>query len=429
MSVDDAAHSEPCDQIPIITPVSSPGRQMRPPKKGKEAVLSKADHSSSLALLSLACGAFAIGVTEFTPMGLLPVLAEGVHVSVPKAGSLISAYAFGVMGGAPFVTLLLARYPRKYALIGLMVLYAVGNLTSAASADYTQLLLSRVLTSMAHGAFFGLGAVEAASLVAPNRRASALASMFMGLTVANIFGVPAATWLGDTLGWRSAFAVISVLGVVAAAALSVALPLAEAGPRPDAAAELKAILRPNVLMALGVTVIGAGAMFELYTYIVPMLEHITKAGPALTTAALMLIGVGFSIGNAIGGRAADRSLAGTLLVFFPILGLIMLAFPFAAQTPAGALVGVLLWGAASFSLMPALQMRTMQAAHDAPGLASSVNIGAFNLGNALGAALGGAVLSFGFGYPMVSAAGLGICLLGVVLVLLSRTGRLSPQAE
>lgn len=399
------------------------------PEHGKEIILSRAEYSSRFALLALACGAFAIGVTEFTPMGLLPVLAQGVHVSVPKAGGLISAYAFGVMGGAPVITLLLARYPRKYALIGLMLLYTLGNLTSAASNDYPQLLLSRLLTSLAHGAFFGLGAVEAASLVAPNRRASAVASMFMGLTVANIFGVPAATWLGDTLGWRSAFACISALGVVAVTALSFALPLAEAGPRPDAAAELKAILRPSVLMALGVTVIGAGAMFELYTYIVPMLEHITKAGATLTTVALMLIGVGFSIGNAIGGRAADRSTAGTLLVFFPILGLLMLLFPFAATTPAGALAGVLLWGIASFSIMPALQMRTMQAAHDAPGLASSVNIGAFNLGNALGAALGGAVLSLGYGYSMVSIAGLGISLLGVVLVLLSRTGSLSPQPE
>ncbi|MFT9442623.1 MAG: MFS transporter [Acetobacter papayae] len=391
--------------------------------------MSRAEYSSGFALLSLACGAFAIGVTEFTPMGLLPVLADGVHVSVPKAGSLISAYAFGVMGGAPVITLFLARYPRKYALIGLMILYTIGNLTSAASSSYQQLLLARILTSLAHGAFFGLGAVEAASLVAANRRASAVASMFMGLTVANIFGVPAATWLGDTLGWRSAFACISLLGLVAVAALSFALPLAEAGPRPDAAAELKAILRPNALMALGVTVIGAGAMFELYTYIVPMLEHITKASPTLTTIALMLIGVGFSIGNAIGGRAADRSTAGTLLICFPLLGLIMLLFPFAATTPAGALGGVLLWGIASFSIMPALQMRTMQAAHAAPGLASSVNIGAFNLGNALGAALGGAVLSLGFGYSMVSIAGLAISLLGVLLVLLSRTGALSPQAE
>ncbi|AQS85214.1 MAG: MFS transporter [Acetobacter aceti] len=380
------------------------------------------------ALIALALGAFAIGVTEFTPMGLLPVLAHGVHSSVPQAGGLISAYAFGVMVGAPVITLFLARYPRKYALIGLMILYTVGNLTAAASSTYTQLLLARVFTSFSHGAFFGLGAVEAASLVDRSRRASAVASMFMGLTIANILGVPAATWMGDTLGWRQAFMAISLLGLVAATALSLFLPLAESGPRPNAAAELKVMVRPNVLMALGLTVIAAGAMFELYTYIVPMLETVTHAGPTLVTIALMLIGVGFSIGNIVGGKTADISLTKTLLVGFPILGLIMLAFPIAAQTPAGALVGVFLWGIACFSLTPALQMRTMQAAHEAPGLASSMNIGAFNLGNALGAALGGSVLSLGLGYFMVSALGLGLAAIGVVMVLLSRQGRLSPEA-
>ncbi|WP_291363774.1 MFS transporter [Acetobacter sp. UBA5411] len=380
------------------------------------------------ALIALALGAFAIGVTEFTPMGLLPVLAHGVHSSVPQAGGLISAYAFGVMAGAPVITLFLARYPRKYALIGLMILYTVGNLTAAASQTYMELLLARVFTSFSHGAFFGLGAVEAASLVDRSKRASAVASMFMGLTIANILGVPAATWMGDTLGWRQAFMAISLLGLVAATALSLFLPLAEAGPRPNAAAELKVMVRPNVLMALGLTVIAAGAMFELYTYIVPMLETVTHAGPTLVTIALMLIGVGFSVGNIVGGKAADISLTKTLLIFFPILGLIMLVFPIAAQTPAGALIGVFVWGIACFSLTPALQMRTMQAAHEAPGLASSMNIGAFNLGNALGAALGGSVLSLGLGYFMVSALGLGLAAIGVVMVLLSSRGRLSPEA-
>lgn len=380
------------------------------------------------ALIALALGAFAIGVTEFTPMGLLPVLAHGVHSSVPQAGGLISAYAFGVMAGAPVITLFLARYPRKYALIGLMILYTVGNLTAAASQTYMELLLARVFTSFSHGAFFGLGAVEAASLVDRSKRASAVASMFMGLTIANILGVPAATWMGDTLGWRQAFMAISLLGLVAATALSLFLPLAEAGPRPNAAAELKVMVRPNVLMALGLTVIAASAMFELYTYIVPMLETVTHAGPTLVTTALMLIGVGFSVGNIVGGKAADISLTKTLLIFFPILGLIMLVFPIAAQTPAGALIGVFVWGIACFSLTPALQMRTMQAAHEAPGLASSMNIGAFNLGNALGAALGGSVLSLGLGYFMVSALGLGLAAIGVVMVLLSSRGRLSPEA-
>ncbi|WP_029605341.1 MFS transporter [Kozakia baliensis] len=377
-------------------------------------------YGSKAALLALAAGAFAIGTTEFTPMGLLPVIAQGVHVSVPKAGGLISAYAFGVMFGAPIITLALARYPRKIALIGLMLLYIFGNICSGASSTYIPLLISRVVTSFSHGAFFGLGAVEAAMLVAPDKRGSAVATMLMGLTIANIIGVPAATWLGDTLGWRQAFFVTALLGLVAAAALTVFLPAREAGPRPDAAAELRVLLRGNVLAALVVTAIGAGVMFVLYTYIAPMLQNITHAGPNLITAALMLIGVGFSIGNIIGGRAADRSIDGTLLTFLPLLGIVMLIFPFAALTPAGALIGVTIWGAASFSIMPALQMRTMQAAHEAPGLASSVNIGAFNLGNALGAALGGVVLSSGLGYAAVSLAGTGLALLGVMLVLLAR---------
>lgn len=380
------------------------------------------------ALLSLSIGAFAIGVTEFAPMGLLPAIAHGLGISVPKAGGLISAYAFGVMGGAPIVTLMLARYPRKYALVSLMAVYIVGNVASVASSTYGLLMAARVLTSMAHGAFFGLGAVEAASLVPRERRARAVAAMFMGLTVANIFGVPAATWLGDAFGWRLAFLVTAGLGIVALASLAMALPLAEAGPRPDVGQELRVLLRHDVLMALGLTVIGAGAMFELYTYIAPMLENITHASPVLVTVALMLIGVGFSVGNIAGGRAADRSVDGTLLVCFPLLGLIMVAFPWAAQTPAGALIGILLWGTASFAIVPALQTRTMQAAHDAPGLASSVNIGAFNLGNAVGAALGGFILSIGYGYPAVSEAGFGLALVGVILVLFSRRHRLAKAA-
>lgn len=382
------------------------------------------------ALLSLAAGAFAIGVTEFAPMGLLPVIASGLSVSVPQAGGLVSAYAFGVMGGAPVITLLLASWPRKRALVALMGVFLAGNVAAALSNSYLELLMARVLTSMCHGAFFGLGAVEAAALVPAHRKARAVAAMLMGLTIANVVGVPAATWLGHAGGWREAFLATAVLGLVAAAAMLLALPkVTEVGPPPDAAAELRVLMRGNVLMALAATVIGAAAMFELYTYIAPMLEHITHAGPSLVTVALMLIGVGFSIGNALGGRAADRSLDGTLLVGFPILGLVMLAFPFVAVTPAGALIGVLLWGTASFSLMPALQIRAMQAAHEAPGLASSVNIGAFNLGNALGAALGGGVLASGYGYPVVSGLGLGIALIGVALVLLSRRMRDRTRLE
>ena len=371
-------------------------------------------------LLALAVGAFAIGTTEFTPMGLLPVIAQGLQVTVPKAGGLVTAYAVGVMVGAPFITLLLARLRRKFALTLLMGLYVAGNLLSAVAGSYELLFASRVLTSLAHGAFFGLGAVEASAVVAPERRASAVATMFMGLTVANIIGVPAATWLGMNFGWHMAFGVTAILGVLTMIAVQLALPAREAGPVPDVASELKALLRANVLLALTTTAIGAGAMFVLYTYITPILQHITHASPLVITVALMLTGVGFSIGNAIGGRSADRSLDGSLLMFFPILGAVMLLFPWVAQTVPGALIAILVWGAATFALMPALQMRVMQAAHDAPALASSVNIGAFNLGNAIGAALGGVALSMGLGYPGVSVIGTALALVGVGLVLFSR---------
>ncbi|MEJ5154862.1 MFS transporter [Gluconobacter wancherniae] len=371
-------------------------------------------------LFALAVGAFAIGTTEFMPMGLLPVIAHGLQVSVPTAGGLVTAYAVGVMVGAPIITLALGRVRRKHALIFLMGLYVAGNLLSAFANTYDLLLVSRVLTSLAHGAFFGLGAIEASLSVPAEKRASAVASMFMGLTVANIFGVPLATWLGTQLGWHMAFLATVALGLLTMIAVQTAIPNREAGTPPDAMSELKVLVRGNVVLALLTTAIGAGAMFVLYTYIAPILQHITHASAAVITVALMLTGVGFSIGNAIGGRSADRSLDGSLLLFFPILAIVMLAFPWMAQTVSGALIGTLLFGAATFALMPALQMRVMQAAHEAPGLASSVNIGAFNMGNALGAALGGIALSEGLGYAGVSIIGTALAFLGVALVLISR---------
>ena len=376
--------------------------------------------SARNALLALAVGAFAIGTTEFTPMGLLPVIAQDLHISVPKAGSLVSAYAFGVMIGAPIMTLLLGAVSRKAALIGLMGLYIVGNLGAGLSHSYTMLMIWRVVTSLSHGAFFGLGAVEASSVVAPERRASAVASMFMGLTIANIFGVPAATWLGDTMGWRSAFLVTALLGAVAVLALSLALPPRGRSARPDIMGELRVLMGTEVLLALAVTTLGAGIMFVLYTYIAPFLHSITHAGDGLVTLALMTIGVGFSIGAALGGRLADRSTRFALLLMLPVLGGIMLVYPFIAVSSFGAIIGILVWSAASFAIMPALQMRTMQAARGAPALASSVNIGAFNLGNALGAWLGGVVLSQGLGYGAVSMSGALLALIAGLIVYFYR---------
>ncbi|MDU6684574.1 MAG: MFS transporter [Enterobacteriaceae bacterium] len=370
-------------------------------------------------LLALAIGAFGIGTTEFSPMGLLPVIAQGVDVSIPAAGMLISAYAIGVMVGAPLMTLLLSHRGRRNALVFLMAIFTLGNVLSALSPDYTTLMLSRIITSLNHGAFFGLGSVVAASVVAKEKQASAVATMFMGLTIANIGGVPAATWLGGAIGWRMSFLATAGLGIIAMVSLYFSLPKGRAGERPDVRKELAVLMRPQVVSALLTTVLGAGAMFTLYTYISPVLHRITDATPAFITAMLVLVGVGFSIGNYLGGKLADRSVTATLKGFLLLLIVIMAAIPWLARSEIGAAISMVIWGAATFAVVPPLQMRVMRVAHEAPGLSSSVNIGAFNLGNALGAAAGGAVISGGLGYTVVPITGAIIAGMALLLVLLS----------
>jgi Arabinose efflux permease len=370
-------------------------------------------------LLALAIGAFGIGTTEFSPMGLLPVIAKGVDVSIPAAGMLISAYAVGVMVGAPLMTLLLSHRARRNALIFLMAIFTLGNVLSAIAPDYTTLMLSRIITSLNHGAFFGLGSVVAASVVPKEKQASAVATMFMGLTIANIGGVPAATWLGETIGWRMSFLATAGLGVLAIVSLWLSLPQGGAGERPDVKRELSVLMRPQVLSALLTTVLGAGAMFTLYTYISPVLHNINDVTPAFVTMMLVLIGVGFSLGNYLGGKFADRSVNGTLKGFLLLLMVIMLAIPFLARTEVGAAVSMVIWGAATFAVVPPLQMRVMRVAHEAPGLSSSVNIGAFNLGNALGAMAGGAVISGGLGYSFVPVMGAIVAGIALLLVFFS----------
>ncbi|EKZ95609.1 MULTISPECIES: MFS transporter [Cupriavidus] len=382
---------------------------------------------SNTALLALAIGAFGIGTTEFTPMGLLPVIAEGVNVSIPTAGMLITAYAIGVMVGAPVMTLLFSRFGKRTALMALMAIFTIGNLLSALAPGYGTLLASRLVTSLNHGAFFGLGSVVAASVVPKEKQASAVATMFMGLTIANIGGVPAATWIGQQVGWRLAFAGTAALGLVAIAALWLALPKGERGTRPNVRRELTVLTHPTVLLAMATTVLGAGAMFTLYTYVAPMLATLTGASDNFVALGLVLIGVGFTIGNHLGGKLADRSLDGATTTFLAALAVIMLVLPFALQSHVGAAIGLLVWGAAAFAVVPPLQMRVMEAAAEAPGLASSINVGAFNLGNAVGAALGGGVISLGLGYAVVPVAGGLLAASGVLLVWLGRASKRAAQ--
>lgn len=367
-------------------------------------------------LLALAVGAFAIGTTEFSPMGFLPEIAQGLSISIPQAGMLVTAYAVGVMIGAPMMTLWFGKYSRRKALILLMGIFTIGNIFAAVAPSYLGLMAARVITSLNHGAFFGIGSVVAASLVPKEKQASAVATMFMGLTIANIGGVPLATWFGQNLGWRTAFATIASLGVVTMLSLYKALPPLKSTQATNVKQEIQVLMRPRVLMALLTTVMGSGAMFSLYTYIAPSLKTFTHASATMITVMLVLIGIGFSIGNHLGGKFADRSIDKTLIGFLGVLIAVMVAFPVLATTSIGAGVALVIWGAAAFGIVPPLQMRVMSVAHEAAGLASSVNIGAFNLGNAVGAAAGGLVLSLNFGYGAVTMVGAVMAALSLGLV-------------
>ncbi len=372
-------------------------------------------------LLALAVGAFGIGVTEFAPMGMLPVIAGDLGVSIPAAGLLVSAYAFGVLIGAPLMTLTTGRVPRRTLLIGLMGIFTLGNLLSAIAPEYWSLMAARVVTSFNHGAFFGVGSIVAASVVAPNRRAGAVAAMFMGLTIANITGVPLAAWAGETLGWRASFWGIAGLGALAMIALRLTLPHGRVEASADGGAmkaELAVLKRGPVLAALALTVIGSSAMFTVFTYIAPILKEQTLASSAFVTAMLVVYGVGLTVGNWLGGRFADRSVDRTLIVTLGALAALLVLFAVIMPWQAPAAVVIFLWGVASFALVPPLQMRVMTAAADAPNLASAMNIGAFNLGNAIGAAQGGAVIGLNLGYPAVALAGAAMAASGLVLVLL-----------
>lgn len=371
-------------------------------------------------LIALSIGAFGIGVTEFAPMGLLPVIAQGLGVTIPVAGLLISAYALGVVIGAPIMTLTTGRIKRRSLLIALAGIFTLGNVLAALSHSYALLLVARVVTSFNHGAFFGVGSVVAASLVPPQKQAGAVAAMFMGLTIANVVGVPLATWAGAHLGWHMAFWGIAALGVVTMVALRLTLPDAPAPVGVKAMAELRVSARPQVLGALALTVVGSSAMFTVFTYVVPILREATHASLGFVTAMLVVYGVGLTVGNWLGGRFADRSVDRTLIVTLASLSAILIAFAMLMGQAAPTAVLVFLWGVASFALIPPLQIRVMNAAHDAPNLASSVNIGAFNLGNAVGAALGGVVIGAGLGYPAVALAGAACSALGLVGVVVAR---------
>lgn len=350
-------------------------------------------------LIALALGGFGIGLTEFVIAGLLPEVAADFHVDEAAAGWLISGYALAVVVGALGLTAAATRVPRKAALLGLMVLFIAGNLLSALAPDYGVMLAGRVLAALCHGAFFGIGSVVAARLVAPERQARAIAVMFTGLTAANVLGVPFGTLLGQALGWRSTFWAITIIGVLALIGVAVLVPR-EAGERSAAGlrGELSAFRSGQVWLSLAATVLGFGGMFGAFTYIAFTLTGVSGFPSAAVPWLLILFGLGLFVGNWAGGRLADRSIDGTLLWLLAALAVVLAVFALVAGMPVGAVIALVLMGAFGFATVPALQLRVLSYASHAPTLASGANIAAFNLGNALGAWAGGLTIAAGLGY-------------------------------
>ena len=358
-----------------------------------------------LALLALAIGAFGIGTTEFVIMGVLPEVAGDFGVSIPTAGWLVSGYALGVVLGAPLLTVLGTKVSRKKMLMFLMGLFVVGNTLSAFAPTFGVMLAGRVIASLAHGAFFGIGSVVAAGLVAPEKKASAISLMFTGLTVANVVGVPLGTYIGQAAGWRVTFTAVAALGI--AGLVGVAKLVPELG-RPESGTirtEFAAFRNVQVWIAMAMTVLGFGGVFAAITYITPMMTEVTGYSAGAVTWLLVLFGAGMFLGNLVGGRFADRALMPMLFTALGSLSLALLLFTATAHNKVLAALTLTLIGALGFATVPPLQKWVLDQASAAPTLASAANIGAFNLGNALSAWLGGLVISAGLGYTAPSWVG------------------------
>jgi len=368
--------------------------------------------------MALAVAAFGIGTSEFIIMGLLPNLAESFRVSIPKAGALVTGYALSVTLGSPVVALATARLERKRALLLLMGVFTVGNLACAVAPTYNLLFLARVLTALCHGAFFGIGSVVAANLVPRNQRAQAIALMFSGLTLANVLGVPAGTALGQALGWRASFWAIVPIGLIAGAAVWRLVP-AQAAESNGLIHEFRVLRNPRVLLVLAMSVLCSTSLFCVFTYIAPALETVTGVSRHAVTIVLLLFGVGITAGNLVGGALSDwrpmRFLVMSLVALLASLACLYFSEPFAVPMMAALLV----WGAITFAAGTPLQARIVEQASDAPNLASTLNQGAFNLGNAWGATLGGMLLTAGFGYRQLPIASLIVTLCTLALALVS----------
>jgi MFS transporter, DHA1 family, inner membrane transport protein len=373
-----------------------------------------------LAVIALALGGFGIGTTEFVAMGLLPDIAASLGISEPQAGHVISVYALGVVIGAPLIAALTARIPRKPLLLGLMAVFTVGNLASVVAPSYETLMVARFVAGLPHGAFFGVAALVAAHLMGPQNRAKAVAHVMSGLTVATVVGVPVASWLGQTLGWRSAFGLVVAVGLLTLTALWFWLPARLRDMHSTSPlTELTALRRVQVWLAVLVGMIGFGGMFAVYTYVSTTMTDVAGLSRSWVPLALMVFGVGMVVGNLVGGRLADWSVIRALYLSMGALGVMLAVFVFASHNPLTALVVLFGIGSTGSAVAPALQTRLMDVAHGAQTLGAALNHSALNIGNATGAWVGGLVIAAGYGYTAPAAAGSVLAVAGLVILTVS----------
>ena len=370
-------------------------------------------------MLALAAGAFCIGMTEFLPMGLLPDIARGLEVSIPAAGNLVTVYAMGVVIGGPLAVAFTIRWPRKLTLLVLMGIFTLGNALCALAPNYELLAAARVFSALSHGSFFGIGAVVAFYLAPPGQSSRALALMFTGLTLANVLGVPLGTLLGQATNWRLPFWVVSACGLVAMAAIWRFIPDLSAMPRPDIRDEMRALLHPETLLAMAITAVGFAGVFTVFTYITPILEDEAMLKPHAVSFVLVLLGIAATLGLNLGGKLADIRLLPTIAGGLLGMALLSLLFAWTMHFTVIAILTAFVWGMVSFVVGPGLQTNVMQRAAEAPLMASTVNQSAFNLGNAAGAFLGGAVIHFNFGLQAVPLAAAAVAASGCLLTLYS----------
>ncbi len=380
------------------------------------------------ALLALALGGFGIGSTEFVAMGLLPNIAQdllpGVYAQSPEeanatAGWIISAYALGVVVGAPTIAAAAARWPRKRLLLALLVTFTLATIASALLPTFGLVLVARFISAVPHGAYFGIASLVAASLMGPGKRARGVALVLSGLTIANVIGVPAITWLGQAAGWRIAYLAVAGIFALTFVAVLLAVPWQPGDEHATMKRELRAFSRSQVWFALGIGAIGFGGLFAVYSYVAPLATEVTGLPPSLVPVVLIVFGLGMTIGNLAGGRLADWSVRRSMYVFFGILAGALVLLGFTVENPVGLFTGVFLVGASSAALSPTIQARLMDVARDSQSIAAALNHSALNIGNSIGALLGGIAIAAGLGYVAPIWIGLVLTIAGVLLALAS----------